>query len=127
MAGWGGPPRKINLNLPSDYLHKPTAKFVDWLEANTASLRMLSEDQIIQRARAALGPDLARLNNGDLAAQIAEWAKSHGFVVSGSGGSAPVRAGDPEVVDRLKKLFASLSPEVKWGKADGDSVAINMS
>jgi hypothetical protein len=127
MADWAGPPRKINLNLPSDYLHKPTAKFVDWLEANTASLRMLSEDQIIQKARAALGPDLARLNNGDLAAQIAEWARSHGFVVTGSGGSAPVRAGDPEVVDRVKKLFASIPTNVKWVYPGGDSVAIDVS
>ena len=68
MTDWGGSPRNINLNLPADYLFKPTAKFVDWLERNTTSLRMLTEDQIIQRARAALGPDLARLNNGDLAA-----------------------------------------------------------
>jgi hypothetical protein len=127
MADWGSPPRKINLNLPSDYLHKPTAKFVDWLERNTASLRMLTEDQIIQRARAALGPDLARLNNGDLAAQIREWAKSHGFVVAGGSGSAPVRAGDPEAVDRLKKLFASIPTDVKWVYPGGDSVAINVS
>src|SRR5215813_6702153 len=54
MTDWGGSPRNINLNLPTDYLFKPTAKFVDWLERNTASLRMLTEDQIIQRARAAL-------------------------------------------------------------------------
>jgi len=89
----GGSPRKVNLNLPSDYLSKPWTKFAEWLEANTTSLRMLTEEQIIQKARAALGPDLARLNNGDLAAQIREWAKSHGFVLPGGGGSAPVRAG----------------------------------
>jgi hypothetical protein len=127
MTDWGGSPRNINLNLPTDYLFKPTAKFVDWLERKTTSLRMLTEDQIIQRARAALGPDLARLNNGDLAAQIAQWAKSRGFVVAGSSGSAPVRAGDPEVVDRLKKLFASIPTDVKWVYPSGDSVAINMS
>jgi hypothetical protein len=127
MTDWGGSPRKINLNLPSDYFSKSTAKFVDWLERNTTSLRMLTEDQIIQRARAALGPDLARLNDGDLAAQIAQWAKSRGFVVQGSGRSAPIRAGDPEVVDRLKKLFASVPTNVKWVGPSGDSAAINVS
>jgi len=127
MTDWGGSPRKINLNLPSDYLSKPWTKFVEWLEANTTSLRLLSEDQIIRRARTTLGPDLARLNDGDLAAQIREWAKSHRFVLPGSGGPAPVRAGDPEVVDRLKKLFASIPTEVKWVYPGGDSAAIDMS
>jgi hypothetical protein len=126
MATPGGPPRKVNLNLPSDYLSTPTTKFVEWLEANTASLRLLSEDQIIQRARTALGGDLSRLNNGDLAAHIREWAKSHQFVLPGSVGPARVQAGDPEVVDRLKKLFASISPEVKWVYPGGDA-AINVS
>src|SRR5258708_25762035 len=120
MAGWGGPPRKINLNLPSDYLHKPTAKFVDWLEANTASLRMLSEDQIIQRARAALGPDLARLNNGDLAAQIAQWAKSHGFVVAGSGGAPPRRRAHPPPGGRPTQIFRSHPPRLDSGDPHRD-------
>src|SRR5260370_33279078 len=110
MTDWGGSPRNINLNLPTDYLFKPTAKFVDWLERNTTSLRMLTEDQIIQRARAALGPDLARLNNGDLAAQIREWAKSHGFVVAGSGGGAPAHARGPAVVESLREQSPSAPP-----------------
>jgi len=126
MTDRGGSPRKINLNLPSDYLSTPTTKFVEWLEANTASLRLLSEDQIIQRARKALGLDLSRLNNGDLAAQIREWAKFHQFVLPGSIAAARVHAGDPEVVDRLKKLLASISPEVKWVYPGGDA-AINVS
>lgn len=121
MANPGGSPRKINLNLPGDYFSAPTTKFVQWLEANTASLRLLSEDQIIQRARTALGPELSRLNNGDLAAHIREWAKSHQVVLPGSVGPARVNAGDPEVVDRLKKLFASISPEVKWVYPGGDA------
>src|SRR5260370_18835535 len=79
----------------------------------------------MQRARGALGPDMAGLNNGDLAAQIVEEAKSHGFVVPGR--SAPVRPGDREVVDRLKKLFASIPTDVKWVGPGGDSVAINVS
>jgi hypothetical protein len=106
MANPGGSPRKINLNLPGDYFSTPTTKFAEWLEANKAALRLLSEDQIIQRARAALGGDLSRLNNGDLAAQIREWAESHQFVLPGSVAAARVLAGDPEVVDRLKKAFA---------------------
>jgi hypothetical protein len=126
MAKPGGPPRKINLNLSSDYLSIPTTRFVEWLQANTASLRLLSEDQIIQRARTTLGPDLSRLNDGDLAAQIREWAKSNHFALPGSVGAARVEAGDPEVVDRLKKLFASISPEVKWVYPGGDA-AINVS
>jgi hypothetical protein len=126
MANPGGPPRKINLNLPGDYFSTPTTKFVEWLEANTAALRPLSEDQIIQRARTTLGGDLSRLNDGDLAAQIREWAKSHQFVLPRSVGAARVHAGDPEAVDRLKKLFASISPEVKWVYPGGDA-AINVS
>jgi hypothetical protein len=126
MANPGGPPRKINLNLPGDYFATPTRRFVEWLDANTASLRLLSEDQIIQRARTGLGGDLSRLNNADLAAQIREWAKSNHLVLPGSVGSARVQAGDPEVVDRVKKLFASISPGVKWVYPGGDA-AINVS
>jgi hypothetical protein len=128
MADSGGSPRNINLNLPGDYLSKPTTKFLEWLERNTTSLRILSEDQIIQRARTALGSDLSRLNNDDLAAQIREWARSHGFVLPGSGAPAVARAGDPEVLDRLKKLFASIPTEVKWvSYPGGGSAAINVS
>jgi len=126
MANPGRSPRKINLNLPGDYFSVPTTKFVEWLEANTSSLRLLSEDQIIQRARTAVGPELSRLNNDDLAAQIREWAKSNQLVLPGSVGAARVHAGDAEVVDRLKKLFASISPEVKWVYPGGDA-AINVS
>jgi hypothetical protein len=126
MANPGGSPRKINLNLPSDYFSVPMTRFVAWLNANTASLRLLSEDQIIQRARTVLGPDLSRLNDGDLAAQIHEWATSNHFALPGSGVSAQVEPGDPEIVDRLKKLFASISPEVKWVYPGGDA-AINVS
>ncbi len=127
MTDWGGSPRKINLNLPSDYLSKPWTKFAEWLEANTASLRLLSQDQIIQRARRNLGSDLSRLNDGDLAAQIREWAKSRGFALPGSSGAAPIRAGDPEVVERLKELFASIPTKVKWVYPGGDTVAIDVS
>jgi hypothetical protein len=120
-------PRMINLNLPSDYFSKPTTAFLNWLAANAATLRLLSEDQIIQRARNVLGSDLSRLNNGDLAAQIRQWAKTNGYTLPGGGGAAAARAGDPEVVDRLKKLFASIPTEVKWVVAPGGSVAIDVS
>jgi hypothetical protein len=124
MANAGGSPRNITLNLPGDYFSTPTTRFVEWLEANTAALRLLSEDQIIQRARTALGSVLSRLNNGDLAVPIRDWAKSHQLALPG--GPARVHAGDPEVVDRLKKLMASVSPEVKWIYPGGDA-AINAS
>src|SRR5258706_1647920 len=125
MTDWGGLPRNINLNLPTDLLFKPTAKLVEWLERNTPSLRMLTEDQIIQRARAALGPDLARLNNGDLAAQIAECAKSHGFVVSGSGGCAPRRVREPTGRGDCCKTFSLVLTShmqcsaVRWAASTG--------
>ncbi len=121
-----GAPRRLNLNLPSDYFSKPTTKLYDWLDNNTASLRILSEAQIIQKARAALGPDLQRLNDADLAAHIRAWAKSHNFMLAGGPGAAPVHAGDPEVVERLKKFFGSIPTEVKW-VGDQGSAAINMS
>jgi hypothetical protein len=110
-----GSPRKIDLNLPIDYFSRSTTKFVEWLEANTSTLRALPEEQIILRARAALVSEISRLNDGDLAAQIHLWAKSHGFLLQGSDKPAPKSAGDSEVVDRLKKLFASIPTQVRWG------------
>jgi hypothetical protein len=117
-------PRPINLNLPSDYFMKPTTAFLDWLTANATALRNLSEDQIIQRARNALGASLSPLNNGDLAAQIRQWAKTNGFTLPGP---AVARGGDPEVVERLKKLFGSIPTDVKWKMAPGASFAIDVS
>src|SRR5258708_24977901 len=56
-----------------------------------------------------------------------EWEKSDDSVIHGSSASATARAGDPEVVDRLKKLFASIPTEVKWVYPGGGSAAIDMS
>ncbi len=126
MADIPGAPRKLNLNLPSDYFSKPTTKLLDWLEKNTASLRVLPEDQIILKARAALGPDIAVLNNGDIAAQIRSWAKSHNFLLPGGSAGAPARAGDPEIIARLKKFFGPIPTEIKWVGNQG-SAAITMS
>jgi hypothetical protein len=117
-------PRPINLNLPNDYFLRPTTAFLDWLAANATALRNLPEDQIIQRARNELGAALSPLNNGDLAAQIRQWAKTNGYMLPGP---AVARAGDPEVVERLKKLFRSIPTEVKWKMAPGASVAIDVS
>jgi len=115
MADSLGSPRNINLNLPIDYFSRSTTKFVEWLEANTSTLRALPEEQIILRARTALASHISRLNDRDLAAHIRQWAKSHGFVLPGSDKPPPITAGDSEVVDRLKKLFASITTQVKWG------------
>jgi hypothetical protein len=89
-----------------------------WLDKNTNTLRALTEDQIIQRARAALGPTISALNNGDIAAAIKSWAKSHGIALADSVGAAP-RAGDPAVVENLKRLLGSIPTEVKWVGSQG--------
>lgn len=123
MTDWGGSPRKVNLIPSGDYFSKPTDKFLEWLEGNAASLRLLSEDQIIRRGRTTLGPDLSRLNDSDLAAHIRGWAKRHGFVLPGGSVPPPISAGDPEVVDRLKKLFASIPTQVKWVPYPGNGTA----
>jgi hypothetical protein len=119
-------PGGINLNLPADYFYKPTSKLLAWLDANAQTLRMLSVDQIRVRARAALGADITVLNDGDLTAQIQNWAKDHGYSLPGSGGSDPVRAGDPAALEKLKKIFSSIPTEVKWTGTRG-SAAISVS
>lgn len=125
MAETGSVPRPINLNLPSDYFSKPTTKLLDWLEQNIASLRMLSEGQIILKARSALGSDISVLNNDDLAAHIRSWARSHGFQLMG-GPAGAASAGDPQILEDLKKFFGSIPTEVKWVMSPG-SAAIDMS
>jgi hypothetical protein len=114
MPEWTTIPGGINLNLPADYFSKPTSKLLAWLDANAQALRTLFVDQIRVRARAALGADITVLNDGDLTAQIQNWAKAHGYSLPGSGGSDPVRAGDPAALDKLKKIFSSVPTEVKW-------------
>lgn len=114
MPDWTTLPGGINFNLPADYFSKPTSKLLAWLDANALALRALPVDQIRIRARAALGNDISVLNDGDLTVWIQKWAKDHGYSLPGGGGSDPVRAGDPEVLDKLKKIFASVPTEIKW-------------
>lgn len=126
MPDWTTLAGGLNLNLPPDYFSKPTSKLLTWLDGNAQTLRLLPVDQIRIKARAALGDQIAVLNNGDLTVWIQNWAKDHGYTLPGGGGSDPVRAGDPEVLDRLKKIFASVPTELKWTGSRGNA-AISIS
>lgn len=107
-------PRKINLSLPADYIAKPAEKVRNWLQSNTASLRMLDQSGVVAKVRSALGPQITALNDGDLAGMVAEWAKANGIPGAGAGGARG--PGEAEIVARLKRLFASIptSIEYKW-------------
>ena len=118
-------PRRVNLGIRQDYFSKPTTKFLEWLETNLSSLRELSEDQIILRARTTLGPEISVLNRGDLSSHIRAWARAHDFALAGDPGG-PVRAGDPAIVERLKDLFGSIPTEAKWVGNQG-SAAMDVS
>lgn len=116
----------------------PVSLLRDWLARNTEYLRMLPERDIIVRARVEV-PAIAQMDNGDIAWEIHQWAKKNSFLpvdlpgiptyVPGSTGATPVRAGDPEIVDRLKSLLKTLQSiptEIKWtGK--GASAGISVS
>ncbi len=122
-------------------LMRPTAVSLlqDWLSKNTDSLRLIPERDIILQARLAL-PGISQMDNGDIAWEIHQWAKTHSFlpvdlpgspsfVVPGSSGATPVRAGDPEIVDRLKtmlKTLQSVPTEIKWTGQDA-SAAVSVS
>jgi len=116
----------------------PVSLLRDWLAKNTESLRMIPERSIILRARLEV-PAIAQMDNGDIAWEIHQWAKVHSFLpvdlpgvptyVPGSTGATPVRAGDPEIVDRLKTLLRTLQSvptEVKWTGKDA-SAALSVS
>lgn len=117
----------------------PVSVLRDWLLKNTASLRLMPERDIILQARLAL-PPIANMDNGDIAWEIHKWAETHSFlpvnytgtfsfVVPSSPGAAPVRAGDPEILDRLKailKTLQSIPTEIKW-VGDGASAGISVS
>src|ERR1700747_3789283 len=90
----------------------PVSLLRDWLAKNTESRRMIPERDIILQARLAV-PEISQMDNGDIAWEIHQWAKTHSFlpvdlpgaptyIVPGSQGATPVRAGDPEIIDRLK-------------------------
>src|SRR6202049_3935995 len=111
----------------------------DWLLKNTDSLRLRPERDIILSARLEL-PQISEMDNGDIAWEIHKWAETHsllpvnwqgtpGFLVPGNPGAAPVRAGDPEILDRLKallKTLGSIPTELKW-VGDGASAGISFS
>ena len=82
-------PRKINLSLSPDYIAKPAEKVRNWLQSNTASLRALDASTIVAKVRTALGPHIHALNDGDLAAMVAEWAKTNGIQSPGAAGKGP--------------------------------------
>lgn len=110
-------PRRINLSLPPDYIAKPAEKVRNWLQSNTPTLRMLDQSSIVAKARSALGPNIKALNDGDLAALVAEWAKTNGIQSPGAaGGRGP---GEAEIVSRLKRLFASIPTSIDYTWANG--------
>jgi len=85
-------------------------------------------------------PEISDMDNGDIAWEIHKWAETHSFlpvnfvgtpsfVVPGSPGAAPVRAGDPEILERLKallKTLQSIPTEIKW-TGDGASAGVSVS
>jgi hypothetical protein len=116
----------------------PVSLLRDWLAKNTESLRMTPERDIITSARIEV-PAIAQMDNGDIAWEIHQWAKKNSFLpvdlpgdptyVSGSSGATPVRAGDPEIIDKLKSLLNTLKSvptEIKWTGKDA-SAAISVS
>jgi len=117
----------------------PAEVLQDWLLKNTDSLRMRPERDIILMARLELAYQLKDMDNGDIAWEIHKWAETHSFLpvnwqgtpgsaVPANAGAAPVRAGDPEILDRLKELiktFSSVPTEIKWA-GDGASAAISV-
>ena len=111
----------------------PVSMLRDWLEKNTANLRMRQERDIILSARLEV-PEISQMDNGDIAWEIHQWATTHSFLpqdvpgnpsyVAGSPGATPVRAGDPEIVDRLKSLLKTLQSvptEIKWTGKDASA------
>ena len=114
----------------------PVSLLRDWLAKNTESLRMIPERDMILQARLAV-PEISQMDNGDIAWEIHQWAKTHSFLpvdlpgvpIPGSSGATPVRAGDPEIIDRLKsflKTLQSMPTAIKWTGNDA-SAAISVS
>ena len=111
----------------------PVSLLRDWLAKNTENLRMMRESEIILQARLAV-PEISQMYNGDVAWEIHQWAKTHSLLpvdwpgtptyIPGSSGSTPVRAGDPEIIDRLKSLLKTLKSiptEIKWTGKDASA------
>ncbi len=117
----------------------PAQILQNWLLKNTDSLRLQPERDIILSARVELGSQISEMDNGDIACEIHEWAKTHSlfpmnsdgtpsFVVPSGPGAAPVRAGDSQMLESLKAAFktASSLTEIKW-VGEGASAAISVS
>ena len=116
----------------------PVSLLRDWLAKNTENLRMIPERDIIRSARLGV-PEISQMDNGDVAWEIHQWAKTHSFLpvdlpgtptyVPGSQGATPVRAGDPEIIDRLKallKTLQSIPTEIKWtGKEASAAISVS--
>jgi hypothetical protein len=119
-------------------LTTPVSALQDWLLTNTDKLRFSPERDIILLARLEV-PQIAQMDNGDIAWEIHKWAEKHSFMpvnldgspsftVSGDPGAAPVRAGDPAILDSLKgasKTIQSIT-DLKW-VGDGASAGISVS
>jgi hypothetical protein len=107
----------------------PVSLLRDWLARNGDSMRMMPERDIILHARLAV-PEIAQMDNGDIAWEIHQWAKTHSLLpvdlpnTPGSSASTPVRAGDPEIIDKLKSLLKTLKSiptEIKWTGKDASA------
>ena len=112
----------------------PVSLLRDWLAKNGDSMRMMPERDIILSARLEV-PAIAQMDNGDIAWEIHQWAKTHSLLpvdvpgTPGSSAATPVRAGDPEIIDKLKSLLKTLKSvptEIKWTGKDA-SAAISVS
>ena len=112
----------------------PVSQLRDWLAKNGEHMRMMPERDIILAARLEV-PAISQMDNGDIAWEIHQWAKTHSLLpvdvpaTPGSSANTPVRAGDPEIIDKLKALLKSLKSvptEIKWTGKDA-SAAISVS
>ena len=54
----------------------PVSLLRDWLAKNGDSMRTMPEHDIILRARLAV-PEIAQMDNGDIAWEIHQWAQTH--------------------------------------------------
>ncbi len=107
----------------------PVSLLRDWLAKNSDSMLMMPEHDIILRARLEV-PAIAQMDNGDIAWEIHQWAKTHSLLPvdvpgnPGSSASTPVRAGDPAIIDSLKALLKTLKSvptEIKWTGKDASA------
>jgi len=118
-------------------LMRPTPVMLlrDWLSKNTTGMRLLPERDVILQARLALGAQIADMDNGDISWEIHKWAEKNSLLpvnlpttpvspVTSNPGAAPVRGGDPEILDRLKdllKTLQSIPTEIKWVGSDASA------